>query len=570
MRQMKMAHLILVVSVCAFLTLAITLDLGRLQQLYPDSDLTPYLTARSLAFDGDLAYTRVDSDRFFKEQLVRPSRFSLKQKKVLSSDGTLRAYSVFYSPDLYVFALIPFVRLFAFSGILLLHSLLIATAFILGYFYYRRESDSVLPAANSVLYPVLALVPILVLIPSYALFLFCTISAALFFGIRNREVVCAALIAIAASCSPWVLLYAAFFISYWQTEKEQTPFRSLRFVIALFAFSFLAWAVEQLMYPPNAVGETRWVAGVLDRPITDVWSTLPLRTVSYFSHFAPQRVLDFLVGRTEGLLIYFFVPTALLVISTWHWRDRLIRCAIVFVLAVFIAVSVSHPSSWNVNAFVSDFSILVAPLPFFLRPLVLPRYFFVGITAASAFLIGPLLLNPFGSLADRAYYLQVLPYKLFPLELSLIGRAGITADPSYRMEFEGGKLYFLDNHFYREGDFFWVKGEATVEFLMETNEKNSLTHLKIQNGSLDNDIWIHLNKWREHFRLAPADSALLELSRYASEARFVEGRYYLHGKIESRTGYTPKLLSRDNLDFRFLGCQVHLISKPATMTKEVL
>ncbi|HLE18588.1 MAG TPA: hypothetical protein VI728_09930, partial [Syntrophales bacterium] len=177
---MRTAYIVLCLPLLFFLALAATLDLAALQQFYPRSDLTPFLAAQSLAEDWDLAYSRVDSDRYFKRELRRPAGFFLKQKKIISSSGNFRSYSVFYCPDLYVFALIPFVKLFSFPGVILLHSLLAGSIYLLGYLYYKREKDGFLPAGNSVVYYTLVPVPILLLIPEHPLFLFAAVTAAIF------------------------------------------------------------------------------------------------------------------------------------------------------------------------------------------------------------------------------------------------------------------------------------------------------------------------------------------------------------------------------------------------------
>src|SRR5438552_3531228 len=117
---MKAAYLVLAISSFVFLALAITLDLGSLVTTYPQYDLSSYLAARSLARDGDLAYSSADSDRYFREHGQRPSHFQAVKKKVISRAGEYREYPVFYAPGIYTFLLIPFVAAFGFHGVLLL------------------------------------------------------------------------------------------------------------------------------------------------------------------------------------------------------------------------------------------------------------------------------------------------------------------------------------------------------------------------------------------------------------------------------------------------------------------
>src|SRR5687768_17974535 len=99
--------------------------------MYPDSDLTGYLAAVSLGRDGNLDYTRADSDRYFREYGARPAPFRILQKKIIDSTGQFKSYYVFHAPDLFVFILAPFVALLHFRGWFLLHSLLVLGIYLL-------------------------------------------------------------------------------------------------------------------------------------------------------------------------------------------------------------------------------------------------------------------------------------------------------------------------------------------------------------------------------------------------------------------------------------------------------
>src|SRR6187399_8380 len=102
---MKTAALILAIPVFIFVGLTLTLDIGALLPLIPDYDYTPYLAARSLARDMDLACTQADSDRYFRETGSRPSHFRVADRRVLFSSGDYRQYPVFFEKDLFVFLL---------------------------------------------------------------------------------------------------------------------------------------------------------------------------------------------------------------------------------------------------------------------------------------------------------------------------------------------------------------------------------------------------------------------------------------------------------------------------------
>lgn len=555
---MKAVYLILGAPVFAFLTLAFTLDLGSLIAVYPDSNITAYLCSRSLSKDLDLAYTSNDSDRYFKEVLRRPSRFEVVQKTFRASSNESSRYTVLYYPDVYVFFLAPFTGLFGFQGILVLHALLIGVLYGIGYFYYRIKTEpSFLPALNSLIYFTLVPVPILFLIPSHALFLLVVISAAIFAGIRGKTILSALLLALAFSTQPWALLFALFLVGYWQHIGQKKDVA--RFAVVLLLAVLCAWGIEQIMYPRGSISEVRWVPDVLTRPIADVWDTLPAVQSRYFAKPSVQRVIDFLLGRSIGFFVYGFAAAGLMGSCLWLAKDRLVQRSLLFFILFLLVVSISDPSSWGANAFISDLWILLCAIPFFMSPILRPAALFFSIAMFTCFLIGPLLVNPLGAIINRVYYLQSFPYKYFPIELSLIGKFGITAIPVFQFPYDGGKVYFLNDQFYPEKDYFWVHGGSNLEILLQATQKKSDYSIRIQNGPLDNRVLLKLGNRVEELHLAPSEAMVMDLNRFSSGMREFEGQYYLHGKIESRSGFVPMLFSRENADYRYLGCQVQII-----------
>ena len=118
---MKSSALLIAIPLFAFFAAAFGLDPGRYLPLIPEADITAYMAARSIASDGNLAFSAADSDRYFKEYGQRPSRIRVAKKKILASDGQYREYLVFSLPEVFVFALVPFVWAFGFKGWLVLH-----------------------------------------------------------------------------------------------------------------------------------------------------------------------------------------------------------------------------------------------------------------------------------------------------------------------------------------------------------------------------------------------------------------------------------------------------------------
>ncbi len=547
---LKPSYLVLAVPVLLFFILAGTLDVSPLLRFYTDYDLTPYLAARSLSDDHDLAYTQLDSDRYFKEQLQRPSRFLVARKKIISSSGDYREYYVFHAPDFYTFALVPFVKLFSLHGIFVLNALLLGAIYFLGYFYYKD-------ALNSIVYYTLVPLPILFFIPSHHLFLFAAISASVFFALRRHIALCAVALAIAVSSQICCALLVVLFLTYWTSVEEDAGRAVARFGAIFIICLLLVWGVEHQMYPGNLVSETRWINEIPDEPLAESWKTLPIVGSQHFTYPQLPTVIDLVFGRTVGSFVYGFAAFAMILAGVWSWREPLVKWNLLFVVLLLIFTSFTNPLSWNSRVFANDFSMLIWSLPFFLFPLLGRRSLFVSIAIPSIVMVGPLIVNPLGAITDRYYYLQAFPYRYFPVELSLVGKIGRTAKPDFRLQFPGGWVFFLDDNFYHDQDFFWVRGESNLEFLLRIDPAASPV-IRLQNGDVDDHVIINIGDRKEEFWLAPEESAYLDLKKFQGAERVFGGYRYLHGRIDSKNGYAPKMLSRENPDYRYLGCQIHL------------
>ncbi|MCI0411653.1 hypothetical protein L0222_02500 [bacterium] len=556
---MKFTHLTLIIPFLLYTSAALILDPGELLPMYPDADLTPYLAAVSLAKDGDLAYTREDSDRYMRQYDWRPFPFRILQKKIINSSGEYKAYFAFHYPELFLFLLVPFLAVLGFRGWLVLHALLILGIYIMGWIYYRgKDTDAISPALNSVVYFTLIPLPVLFLLPSHHLFLISICTAFLFFGLKGWPVLSAVFLAIAFSSQPWAAVFCLFLLGYWQsTTASRTQNPISRFVIALVLALFVVWGLERLIYPVENISEPRWVTTGTHLPLSNIWQSLPNATHYAWSSPSPQRLIDFLFGRNSGFFVYAFVAGALLLSSLWLIRDSLVRAGLLFVILYFGLMSVIDPSIWSAESLANDFWILLCPLPYFLVPLIRPKNLFISIAVPAAFLIGPLLANPLGAITNRSYYTSSFPYKFLPVEISLAGRAGITKEPAYQQQFTGGKIYFLNDSFYKEHAFFWLRGESTLEFLLELKNPQTVK-LELRNGVVENKITLKFKDSQEEIRLTTVETKIIDISRHLGGQIHYEGRIYIHGKIHTNSGYVPGLLSRDNPDYRFLSCQVHI------------
>jgi hypothetical protein len=561
---LKTTIILLVIPVFVFLAAAATLDPGKYLSSFPEADTTAYHAARSIASDWDLAYSSRDSDRYFKKYDQRPNRFRLALKKVLSSKGTYIEYPVFCLPEVFVFALLPFVWAFDFSGWLVLHAMCIGALFWLGTSFYKPAGeDSIWSGINTILYFILILVPVMFLMPTHHLFLLTVVTAAIYFGLKSFPIVSAILIAIAFSSQPWALLIGLFLVAYWKFSGLQGE--SPKFIITLIVSCGLVFGIEWLMYPLSAISETRWITNAPPVPVKQVWSTLPLFEKQLIAAPSLQRLAEFLFGRTAGFMAYACIALCLMLASVWNIRDRLVNRGLLFTVLVLVIIPFVPFRGRGLAYFTDDFAIFLCAVAFFLCPIVRPRWFLVLTLLFSSLFAAPLLVNPFGALSSRIYYLQSFPYQYLPQELDFIGVHGLTSEQAYKLKIPDGTFYLLNQNFYQEKDFVWVRGEATLEFVIELNSPDAISHLRIDNGEVENRISVDLAGREEFFALKPGEASYLDLTVYKSRFVAYKSRNYLHGKIHSGSGYVPKLLSRENPDYRYLGCRIQPFSKNTTL-----
>ena len=180
---MKSSALLIAIPLFAFFAAALILEPGRYLPLVQEADITAYMAARSMASDGNLAFSSADSDRYFKDYGQRPSRIKVAKKQILTSDGKYREYLVFSLPEVFVFVLVPFVWAFGFKGWLVLHAVCIGILYWIGTAFYRSaKDDSKWSAINSILYFTLILTPVMFLMPTHHLFLLTVLSASIYAG----------------------------------------------------------------------------------------------------------------------------------------------------------------------------------------------------------------------------------------------------------------------------------------------------------------------------------------------------------------------------------------------------
>lgn len=187
------------------------------------------------------------------------------------------------------------------------------------------------------------------------------------------------------------------------------------------------------------------------------------------------------------------------------------------------------------------------------------------------------LINPFQTSYYPASHAFRLPYRLLPVELTLVDtiptnvnrhlvRMMHEEDPPFR-------LYFVDeNVFDISSGGFWVQGERTAEMVVRTYEPEPKDHLVITvtNGLIGNQVDVTVAGRTQSLHLAtPRETKQLVFPLDWSMPYFTSRLYPV--KIRSRTGYIPKFTPGTGInDQRFLGCRLQISLNPLKIGKAYL
>ena len=135
------------VFLCVYGTLALTVDYPRAALGFKSDEATYYMMAYSLTEDWDLAYTKDDLVRVWREFPSGPSGVFLKQGRSQRPDPSPLA-SIGKS---FIYPLVAaFVKIFGTNGFLVLHALLLSAVILCGISSCTRSGPLVPPCSPPV------------------------------------------------------------------------------------------------------------------------------------------------------------------------------------------------------------------------------------------------------------------------------------------------------------------------------------------------------------------------------------------------------------------------------------
>lgn len=286
----------------------------------------------------------------------------------------------------------------------------------------------------------------------------------------------------------------------------------------------------------------------------------------------------FFFGRFGGLLPYFPLAFAGFILVFWQRSPRqwILFSVAVTTITIFLLVM---PQNYVGGAAIGNrYFINTYPIFLFVFTRVRGKTLFLYAWIVGSLFLSPLIMNPYQTHYQIGNFGTSFPYRLLPLEQSLIANyptnvdnkihyVPFSADPSRRyngMDVKAGfHVTFADHNSYgyewameREG--FWVKGEATSQFVIRyPGPRFSLT-MTVQNGAEPNRITIRV-----------AGCKTIKTSFEPGEKRDYQfdepfffpyfGQSLVKCSVSTSTGFIPFFHDANSPDDkRYLGCYVSL------------
>jgi hypothetical protein len=217
----------------------------------------------------------------------------------------------------------------------------------------------------------------------------------------------------------------------------------------------------------ESTGEPRATDGLLSEVIfnRDVLTTVLAHNVGYF-----------FIGRHTGLVPYFFPGVLTLVLFLFAGRQRreafqwlvLLALALASVaLLIYMPFTYSGGGGPVGNRYFMGYYALFL----FLVPSAITVRAAVAAAAIGGLFTAQLIANPFYTSFFPATHPKYGPFRLLPVELSLVNDLPVNVTPSRAKQPVAGDppllVYFLDDNAYnREGEWFWVRGEARADLIL--------------------------------------------------------------------------------------------------------
>ena len=589
---------------CVYGALALTVDFPHAAFGFKSDEATYYMMAYSLTEDGDLAYTKADLERVWREFPSGPTGVFLKKGSTIKGAPDPDPNRLYYGKSfIYPLFAAPFVKVFGTNGFLVLHALLLPLVIFCGSMFLHARAGAVVSALIATGFVMASVVPVYFVWLMPEVFNFSLVFLAYFCWLYKEvaspdrspsrmrwlltprsDVVAALLLGIATFSKVTNALLFAPLLVWWLWKRRR--FLAATAVFALIAGGLFAinmaisgewnyqggvrdtYVVEFPFQNPTATGDvglskSREVAGELGMLKRIIFN--PRTFTSNLTH----NLEYFFIGRHTGLVGYFFPAVftmgAFLLAPRrrpgWQW---LVLASGLLQGLIFI---VATPYTWSGGGvgnryFFSGYGVMLFALP----PVESIAAGFAE-WAIGALFVAPMVLNPFVASFRPAENAKSGPLRIFPVELTLVNDLPVNNDPEHHRIWFGDTgqgdpgflIYFLDDNTYgRETDkSFWTRGGKRAEFIFKTDRPIRRATFTLTAGPRATDVRLTIAGRKEDMHLNAGETRDITFAMPAGVPyeKEVQALAWVV-TVKSSSGFTPIFFDPKSTDSRYLGVRV--------------
>ncbi len=587
-REKKRGIFILFLISFFFLGASLFINLPALQKYFLFADEAIYYSmTQSLIHDGDLEYTKKDLYRYYQEFPSGPLGIFLKKgknEKIFFAKSY--AYSLFTS---------PFVKLFGPNGFLVFHTILLFLVLVMGFTYFslRNPPLTAIFTILTFLFASIAIVYFFWITPDFFnLFLVFTILFLWLYKNQVRQVenepsekenillrflhsdcsdyLASFLAGIAVFSKPPNIVLMIPLILYYLVKKK---FLKTTIIIAVFLIStFAFWGANYII-----TGDWNYQGGerrtfYFTYPLEKsnlTFDNLGSRMTSeaYWSrHLLPPKVIFYNIfyyfwGRYAGITWYF--PAAIVFLVLFFCAKKrihqwLILSALASEILIYIILMPDNYAGGG-GALANRYFLNIYPFFLFLPSIEKsPKGILFSWLAASLF-ISQILLSPLLHSHYPATHTKKFPFKLLPVELTLINNLPTNTNPNAFRQEVGKKpnigwLHFLDDNFHPrlEPEGFWTRGNHAAEIILKTYYpvKELIFHL-LNNPRFRNEITVEVENQKKKIILGRNQRG--SLSFLPGKGFKMRAVHLYRIKIKASKGSIPYYEEEQGKERRFLG-----------------
>lgn len=588
---------------CLYGTFALTVDVPRATYGFKSDEATYYMMGWSLVRDGDLTYRKEDLVRVWREFPAGPAGVFLKKGSRLDGSPDPARGRYYYGKSfIYPLFAAPLIAIFGTSGFLLLNAICLSLVLLCGYLFLHARSrpwPSAILAAGFVMGSV---VPVYLVQIMPEVFNFSVICLAYFCWLYKEvaapersprgtgwlftwksDVAMAVLLGIATfskiTNAALFAAPAALWLFRLQLRKSLMPI--LAFALVGGGLFGINMAISgELNYQggdrksytfefPFQTENSTTLTGADKSRENFMWDVIFNRRT--FTSNLAHNLEYFFVGRHAGLLPYFFpglFAMALMLAAPrrrplWQWL------VLASALAQGLVFIISTPYTWSGGGvgnryFFGGYGVMLFLLP----PVEL-----LG-TALLPWIVGglfmaPSVLNPFYVSFKPSEIAKTGPFRLLPVELTLLNDLPVFTEGAARARAEFGGLGETDPKFFvsflddnvlgREQDrSFWTRGDSRADMVFKVGTPLNRAVFTVTAGPVPIEVKISVNGRSREMRLQPGESGRIAIAMpdglpYEKE---VEGALLWNVRIDTKGGFTPIFFDPTSSDSQYHGARI--------------